>query len=91
MNLQTAQILATQVWGQGFAQPIFCDTFKVISQRILKEKHLKLILEKDAKRFDAIYFNCADNLSETTNAVYMLDVNEYKGLQTLQLQIKVCL
>jgi single-stranded-DNA-specific exonuclease len=91
MSLQTAQILATQVWGQGFAQPIFCDTFKVISQRILKEKHLKLILEKDAKRFDAIYFNCADNLSETTNAVYMLDVNEYKGLQTLQLQIKVCL
>ena len=88
MNLQTAQMLATQVWGQGFAQPIFCDTFKVINQRILKEKHLKLILEKDAKRFDAIYFNCIDNLSESVNVVYMLDVNEYKGLQTLQLQVK---
>ncbi len=88
MNLQTAQMLATQVWGQGFAQPIFCDTFKVINQRTLKEKHLKLILEKDAKRFDAIYFNCIDNLSESVNVVYMLNVNEYKGLQTLQLQIK---
>ncbi len=88
MNLQTAQMLAVQVWGQGFAQPIFCDTFKVINQRTLKEKHLKLILEKDAKRFDAIYFNCIDNLSESVNVVYMLNVNEYKGLQTLQLQIK---
>lgn len=88
MSLQTAQILATQVWGQGFAQPIFCDTFKVINQRVLKEKHLKLILEKDAKRFDAIYFNCIDNLSESVNVVYQLDVNEYKGLQTLQLQVK---
>jgi single-stranded-DNA-specific exonuclease len=88
MSLQTSQILASQVWGQGFAAPLFCDDFKVINQRILKVKHLKLILEKDQKRFDAIYFNCTDDLSETINAVYMLDVNEYKGLQTLQLQIK---
>jgi single-stranded-DNA-specific exonuclease len=88
MSLASAQMLASQVWGQGFAAPLFYDEFKVINQRILKEKHLKLILEKDQKRFDAIYFNCADELSETVNVVYMLDVNEYKGLQTLQLQVK---
>ena len=88
MSLQTAQMLASQVWGQGFALPIFCDDFTVINQRIVGEKHLKLILQKDAKRFDAIYFNCTDNLSEQVNLVYQLDVNEYKGLQTLQLNIK---
>ena len=88
MSLQTALILASQVWGQGFPQPIFSDNFKVISQRIVGQKHLKLILEKDKKRFDAIYFNCVDDLSENISAVYALDVNEYKGLQTLQLQIK---
>jgi single-stranded-DNA-specific exonuclease len=87
MSLQTAQMLASSVWGQGFAAPLFCDDFKVINQRIVGEKHLKLILEKDQKRFDAIYFNCAENLPETVNAIYALDVNEYKGLQTLQLQI----
>ena len=88
MNLQTAWILAAGVWGQGFAQPAFSDNFKVISQRILGEKHLKLILEKDGKRFDAIYFNCAEILPEYITAVYALEANEYKSLQTLQLQIK---
>ena len=88
VSLQTSQILASQIWGQGFLQPVFCDVFKVISQRIVGQKHLKLILEKDKKRFDAIYFNCVDDLSENISAVYALDVNEYKGLQTLQLQIK---
>ena len=88
ISLQTALILASQIWGQGFLQPVFCDVFKVISQRIVGQKHLKLILEKDKKRFDAIYFNCVDDLSENISAVYALDVNEYKGLQTLQLQIK---
>jgi single-stranded-DNA-specific exonuclease len=88
MSLQAALVLASSVWGQGFSQPLFNDTFKVINQRIVGEKHLKLLLEKDRKRFDAIYFNCTDNLSETINAVYALEANEYKGLQSLQLQIK---
>jgi single-stranded-DNA-specific exonuclease len=88
MSLQAALVLAAGVWGQGFAQPVFSDTFKVINQRILGEKHLKLILEKDQKRFDAIYFNCADLLPENITAAYALEANEYKGLQTLQLQIK---
>jgi single-stranded-DNA-specific exonuclease len=88
MSLQAALVLASSVWGQGFAQPLFNDHFKVIQQRIIGEKHSKLLLEKDRKRFDAIYFNYADELPENISAVYVLDANEYKGLQTLQLQIK---
>ncbi len=88
MSLQTALLLASSVWGQGFPQPLFNDTFNVIQQRIVGEKHSKLILEKDHKRFDAIYFNCVENLSATINVIYALEANEYKGLQTLQLLIK---
>ena len=88
ISLQTALVLAASVWGQGFLHPLFNDAFNVINQRIVGEKHLKLILEKNQKRFDAIYFNCTDNLPETINAVYALEANEYKGLQTVQLQIK---
>jgi single-stranded-DNA-specific exonuclease len=80
--------LASIVWGQGFPEPIFMDDFKVITHRIVGEKHLKLLLEKDHKRFDAIYFNCTNVLTENITAVYAPEVNEYKGLQTLQLQIK---
>ena len=88
MSLATAQTLGSGVWGQGFPQPIFCDDFKVINQRIVGQKHLKLILEKSQKRFDAIYFNCVDDLNENISAIYALETNEYKGLQTLQLIIK---
>jgi single-stranded-DNA-specific exonuclease len=88
MSLQTAMVLASIVWGQGFPEPIFMDDFKVITHRIVGEKHLKLLLEKDHKRFDAIYFNCTNVLTENITAVYAPEVNEYKGLQTLQLQIK---
>lgn len=88
ISLQTALTLASNVWGQGFPQPLFNDDFRVIQQRVVGEKHLKLLLEKDDKRFDAICFNCNDNLAEHINVVYSLDANEYKGLQTLQLMIK---
>jgi single-stranded-DNA-specific exonuclease len=88
MSLQAALVLTSSVWGQGFPQPLFNDNFKVIQQRIVGEKHLKLLLEKDHKRFDAIYFNCVENMNGNINAVYALEANEYKGLQTLQLQIK---
>lgn len=88
VTLQTAQLLAKQVWGQGFNQPLFLDDFQVINQRVVGEKHLKLILEKDQKRFDAIYFNQPTFLPEQISAAYTLEANEYKGLQTVQLQLK---
>ena len=88
MSLQTALILASQVWGQGFPQPVFSDNFKVISQRIVGQKHLKLILEKEQKRIDAIYFNCQDSLNPEIRAVYALESNEYNNLQAVQLVIK---
>lgn len=88
ISLQTALILASQVWGQGFSQPVFCDDFKVISQRIVGQKHLKLILEKEQKRIDAIYFNCQDSLKLEIRAAYALESNEYNNLQTVQLVIK---
>ncbi len=88
LNLKTAQLLSRQVWGQGFNQPLFYDYFQVVNQRIVGEKHLKLTLEKDQKRFDAIYFNHQENLPQQVIAAYALEANEYKGLQTLQLQLK---
>ena len=88
MSLQTSLILASQVWGQGFPQPVFSDNFKVISQRIVGQKHLKLILEKDQKRIDAIYFNCQDSLKHQVRATYALESNVFNNLQTVQLVIK---
>ena len=86
--LTNAQLIQQQIWGQGFNQPLFSDEFSVVNQRVVGEKHLKIVLEKDNKRFDAIYFNYTENLEPTVNAVFALDVNEYNNVKTLQLMIK---
>ncbi|MFX7973076.1 single-stranded-DNA-specific exonuclease RecJ, partial [Acinetobacter baumannii] len=39
---QFVERLETQVWGQGFPAPSFCGEFDVLSQAVLKDKHLKL-------------------------------------------------
>ncbi len=77
-----------QVWGQGFAPPVFCDEFRVVSQRILKERHLKLLLEKNGRRYDAIWFGHADSLPERARVAFRLDANEYNGVTKVQLLVE---
>ena len=80
--------LDTQVWGQGFAPPLFCDEFQVLSQRVLKDKHLKLQLQRDNRKFDAIWFNHADSLPDRIRAAYRLDANEFNGRTSVQLMVE---
>jgi len=87
MTLETAQTLAAKVWGQGFAPPLFSDRFSLVNQRVVGGKHLKLLLEKQGKRFDAIYFGHAEDLPQEIDAVYQLQVNTYKNVQSVQLQL----
>jgi single-stranded-DNA-specific exonuclease len=88
MTFELAQRLKHQVWGQGFPEPRFAARFAVESQRVVGDKHLKLALTLDGRRFSAIRFGCADLLPSTVHAVYRLDVNEYQGEATLQLIVE---
>jgi len=89
MNFQTAQLLETQVWGQGFAPPLFYDAFEVLSQRLLGEKHLKLVLKSaDGFSVEAIYFNQTDFLNDRIQVAYQLQTNSYNGAQKVQLNLR---
>jgi single-stranded-DNA-specific exonuclease len=85
---QFCELLEDQVWGQGFPPPVFCDEFRVLTQRILKEKHLKLLLEKNGARYDAIWFHHVDDLPERARFAYRLDANEYNGMVRVQLMVE---
>ena len=80
----TARLLDTQVWGQGFEAPLFCDRFEVVSQRLVGEKHLKLRLRRDGKLIDAIWFNHIDMLPERVTLAYRLSLDEWQGQQRVQ-------
>ena len=82
------ELLDSHVWGQGFAPPIFCDEFKMVSQRILKERHLKMVLEKNGMRYDAIWFGHTDSFGERIKVAFRLDANEYNGVTKVQLLVE---
>jgi len=87
-TLQVARMLEAEIWGQGFPQPVFCDTFAVESQRVVGERHLKLRLVKDGRRFEAMRFGALEPLPARVRAAYRLAVNEFNGLKSVQLNVE---
>jgi len=88
LDLGLAQLLDNQVWGQSFPQPMFCDEFEVLGQRVVGEKHLKLKLARAGRTLEAMCFNSLDPLPSTVRAAYRLSVNEFNGMQNLQLVVE---
>jgi len=82
-------------WGQHFPEPVFDGRFRIVSQRLVGEKHLKLVLSQAGSDacLDAIAFNIdprqwPNEGVEHIEAAYRLDVNEFRGQRTLQLMIE---
>ena len=88
LTCELAQLLQGEVWGQGFPEPRFDARFAVQSQRVVGEKHLKVVLGLDGQRFDAIRFNSPEPMPERIEAVFRLDVDDYSGIPRLQLAIE---
>lgn len=94
LTLEVAEILREAgPWGQAFPEPLFEGVFEIVEQRLLAGKHLKLMLAKDDKMFDAIAFNtdinCWPNYRcERVSVVYRMDVNEYRSKCKVQLVIE---
>lgn len=88
LDLGLAQLLERQIWGQGFPQPLFCDEFEVLGQRVVGEKHLKLKLARGGRTLEAMRFNALDPMPSSVRAAYRLSVNEFNGAQNLQLVIE---
>lgn len=98
MTLGTALALRSGgPWGQGFPEPLFDGEFAIVDRRVVGERHLKLRVRANASApaFDAIAFNYFSVAGREEPAAgsrvrlaYRLDVNEYQGLERLQLVIE---
>jgi len=81
-------------WGQHFPEPLFHGVFQIISQRVVGDKHLKLVLRTEcgSQTLDGIAFNVDRELWPNPNVrwvelAYKLDVNEYQGRESVQLLV----
>lgn len=92
IRIDVAQMLSDQVWGQGFAPPVFLNEFEVLSQRRLKDAHLKLSLRliSDGPRqapIEAIWFNAEKDLGNKARLAYRLAINDWQGRSSVQLEV----
>lgn len=82
-------------WGQHFPEPCFHGEFRLLQQRLVGERHLKMqVQEPDGGLvLDAIAFNIDPQQWPNPNVrhariAYRLDVNEFRGQQSLQLIVE---
>ncbi|MCG8672285.1 MAG: single-stranded-DNA-specific exonuclease RecJ [Pseudomonadales bacterium] len=82
-------------WGQGFPEPIFDGEFELLEQRIVGEKHLKIVLTvpQSNRLMDGIAFNVdlaqwPNKKAKRVHVAYKLDVNEFRGVENPQLMIE---
>ena len=94
LNLDTAYLLKRAgPWGQHFPEPVFDGNFRVVSQRIVGENHLKLVLQpfEGGGIIDGIAFNTGPEVPDFTRSgarvVYKPDANTFRGRTNLQLLV----
>ena len=82
-------------WGQHFPEPVFDGRFNIVHQRLVGEKHLKLVLSLPGSErlVDAIAFNVdldtwPDESIDQVELAYRLDVNEFRGKRSVQLMVE---
>jgi single-stranded-DNA-specific exonuclease len=81
-------------WGQSFPEPLFDGSFNLLEQRLVGNKHLKMVLSPDnLQPIDAIAFNVdmkqwPNYRCDRIHAAYRLDINEFRGRLTLQLIVE---
>ena len=90
LNMELAELIRKEVWGQGFSAPLFYGEFEVLNQKIIKEAHLKLTLVDELnQKHEAMWF-FRENMIEADriNCVYTLGINEFLNEKTMQISIE---
>jgi single-stranded-DNA-specific exonuclease len=82
------EVMHREVWGQGFAPPVFSEEVDVLSQRLVGEKHLALKLKHQGQPVDGIWFGRIEPLPARVKLAYRLDVDEWQGQKRVRFLIE---
>ena len=86
-ELRLVDELERAVWGQGFPVPVFSDVAQVLSQRLVKDRHLRVELRMQGRRMSGIAFGRTDPLPPVALIAYRVTRDEYRGLAEVRLLI----
>lgn len=97
LSVESARLIADAgPWGQQFPEPQFTGVFQILEQRLVGERHLKLVLRPKGETramVDAIHFNVdrqrwPNHHCRQVRLVYTLDENIYQDRSRLQLMVQ---
>jgi single-stranded-DNA-specific exonuclease len=88
LTLGLIDAIDRQVWGQGFPPPLFANEFVVAEQKLVKDQHLRLLLELDGRRFEGIWFRRTEGLPSRATLAYRPVADDYQGQRRLQLVVE---
>ncbi|MDB5944866.1 MAG: single-stranded-DNA-specific exonuclease RecJ [Ramlibacter sp.] len=77
-----------EVWGQGFAPPLFSEELEVVSQRLVGEKHLALKLKHQGQPVDGIWFGRTEPLPQRVVLAFRLDADEWQGARRVRFLVE---
>ena len=80
--------LHKEVWGQGFAPPVFCEELQIISQRLVGEKHLALKMKHQGEPVDGIWFGHTEPLPARVKLAFRLDADEWQGQRRVRFLVE---
>nr|WP_236599933.1 single-stranded-DNA-specific exonuclease RecJ [Ramlibacter alkalitolerans] len=77
-----------EVWGQGFAPPVFSEEVEVVSQKLVAEKHLSLKLRHQGQPVDAIWFGHTQPLPARVKIAFRLEADEWQGARRVRFLVE---
>ncbi|MEX1166113.1 MAG: single-stranded-DNA-specific exonuclease RecJ [Hydrogenophaga sp.] len=87
-RIDLVDALHQEVWGQGFAPPVFCEEVQIVSQRLVGEKHLALKMKHQGDPVDGIWFGHTEPLPERVKLAFRLDADEWQGQRKVRFLIE---
>jgi single-stranded-DNA-specific exonuclease len=90
-RLDVAAMLSQEVWGQGFAAPVFCEELEVVSQRLVASKHLAIKVKHEGDLVDAMWWNRTEPVKTCVNKTklaFRLDADEWQGVKRVRFTVE---
>jgi single-stranded-DNA-specific exonuclease len=87
-RVDLVEMLHHEVWGQGFAPPVFCEEIEIVSQRLVGEKHLSLKMKHQGQPVDGIWFGRTEPLPARVKLAYRLDADEWQGQKRVRFLVE---
>jgi single-stranded-DNA-specific exonuclease len=87
-RIDLVDTLHKEVWGQGFAPPVFCEEVQIVSQRLVGAKHLALKMKHQGDPVDGIWFGHTEPLPERVKLAFRLDADEWQGQRRVRFLVE---